>query len=140
MRSLEFFMPMRLPTKTHHDKNMTVVKGKPIMYDSAELKNVKQKLVAHLSQHAPDDMFKPPIQVTISYMYPADPKHPSLTWKTTKPDVDNMTKALLDAMRVCKFFKDDAQVAALQTCKYYWQHEGIVVSIMEMDASLRQGG
>ena len=108
MKNMEFFLPMRLPTKTHHDKNLTVVKGKPIMYDSAELKDVKQKLIAHLSKYAPETILNPPIQVTISYTYEADTKHPVMTWKTTKPDVDNMTKALLDAMRVCGFYKDDA--------------------------------
>lgn len=49
----EFFMPMHPPTVTHHDKRITVKNGKPIMYDSTELKATKSKLTSHLAEYAP---------------------------------------------------------------------------------------
>ena len=34
----EFFMPMIPPTKTHQEKQVRIVKGKPVFYEPAELK------------------------------------------------------------------------------------------------------
>lgn len=126
---MEFFMPMRLPTKTHHDKKLSGVHGKAVLYDSPELKDVKAKLVAHLASHSPKELMIPPIHINISYIYQADDEHPEGTYKITKPDLDNLTKALLDSMKTCKFFKDDGQVATLQLGKWYHKIEGILISI-----------
>lgn len=41
----EFFMPMTPPTVTAQEHQVTVRNGKPIFYDTPEIKNAKAKLM-----------------------------------------------------------------------------------------------
>jgi Holliday junction resolvase RusA-like endonuclease len=54
MEKLEFFMPMIPPTHTHQEKQVNVVNGKPVFYEPQEVKAAREKLRAHLGQHAPE--------------------------------------------------------------------------------------
>lgn len=62
----EFFMPMHPPTVTHHDKKITVKNGKPIMYDSTELKAAKGKLTAHLAEHIPQEPYSGAVRLMVN--------------------------------------------------------------------------
>ena len=53
--SNEFFMVMVPPTVTHQEKQVRVAGGKPVFYEPPELKAARQKLVAYLGQHVPDE-------------------------------------------------------------------------------------
>ena len=46
-------------------------------------------------------------------------KYPSRTLKTTKPDIDNYTKLLMDAMNDAGLWDDDSQVVGCHTTKFY---------------------
>ena len=50
---MEFFMAMVPPTVTHQEKQVHVVKGKPVFYEPADLKAARQKLMGHLAGHRP---------------------------------------------------------------------------------------
>lgn len=56
---MEFFLPMIPPTVTHHDKELHAFMkdGKPraVLHDSAELKDARAKLRAHLAAHRPPE-------------------------------------------------------------------------------------
>ena len=52
---IEFFMPMNPPTCTHQEKQVRVVKGKPVFYEPMELKAARQKLTDYLSRHIPQE-------------------------------------------------------------------------------------
>ena len=56
---MEFFLPMIPPTVTHHDKELRAFMkdGKPraVLHDSAELKDARAKLRAHLAAHRPPE-------------------------------------------------------------------------------------
>ena len=51
---MEFFMPMLPPTATHQEKQVRVVKGKPVLYDPPEVADARAKLTAHLAGHRPE--------------------------------------------------------------------------------------
>lgn len=51
---MEFFMAMVPPTVTHQEKQVHVVKGKPVFYEPADLKAARQKLMGHLAGHRPE--------------------------------------------------------------------------------------
>ncbi|MFR3946764.1 MAG: RusA family crossover junction endodeoxyribonuclease [Ruminococcus sp.] len=55
--SNEFFMAMVPPTVTHQEKQVGVAGGKPVFYEPPELKAARQKLVAYLGQHVPDEPY-----------------------------------------------------------------------------------
>ena len=59
----EFFMAMDPPTCTHQEKQVAVIKGKPVFYDPSEVKAAKQKLMGHLVRHKPGKRYETGIRL-----------------------------------------------------------------------------
>lgn len=133
MLDLQFFMPMIPPTKTFQAKLLSVRCGKPVIFDSPELTAVKEKLICHLAKNTPEEPFKGPVRVIVKWCYPATDSHPSGTWKTTKPDTDNLQKALLDNMTKLGFWKDDSQVCSQIVEKFWSDVPGVFVYINQLE-------
>lgn len=133
MLNLQFFMPMVPPTTTFQDKELAVVKGRPIIHDSPQLIAVKEKLRGHLYRYVPDEPIRGPVRVMVKWCYPATGKHRAGEWKTTKPDADNLQKALLDCMTKLRFWKDDAQVASQIVEKFWSDVPGVFVYITALE-------
>lgn len=55
--------------------------------------------------------------------------HPHGSYRVTKPDTDNLNKALKDCMTELGFWADDAQVVEEQIGKYWSQVPGVFVKI-----------
>ena len=53
------------------------------------------------------------------------------TGYTHRPDVDNLTKAVLDALNGLAY-KDDAQVCSLNFDKYYGKEAKVIIEIEEV--------
>ena len=133
MFNLQFFMPMIPPTTTFQDKELAVRNGKPVIFDSSELIAMKAKLRGHLAKYIPEEPFRGPLRVLVKWCYPANEKHPAGTWKTTKPDTDNLQKALLDSMTKLGFWKDDAQVASQIVEKFWSDVPGVFIYITQLE-------
>lgn len=131
--TIEFFMPMHPPTVTHHDKKMAVKNGKPIMYDSTELKATKSKLTAHLAKYIPERPYAGAVRLIVKWCFDnTGTEHRDGEPKTTKPDTDNLEKALKDCMTRLHFWKDDAQVASEVSEKFWSSVPGVYIRIEEM--------
>lgn len=104
----------------------TVVKGKPRAYkhkDDADF----QRFVTTSARNAMlkqnrRDLFRGPLSVYIRFNYPAlKSRRAGLRGatlpKTSKPDLDNLAKSILDAMNEI-VFRDDAQVSRLEVEKF----------------------
>ena len=61
----------------------------------------------------------------IDFIYHKDDLDGNYQYKTTKPDVDNMAKLLIDVMTECGYWHDDGQVSQLLLTKYWCQNENI---------------
>lgn len=129
MMEAEFFMPMIPPTCTHQEKQVHVVKGKPVFYEPAELKAAREKLRAHMGRHIPDEKMTGPLRLTTWWCFPIKGKHKDGEYKTSKPDTDNLVKMLKDVMTELHFWQDDAQVACEVICKYWADQPGIYVKV-----------
>ncbi len=127
---IEFFMPMRIPNTTHQMKQVAVVNGKPRFYEPQELQDARKKFGAYLGKHRPPEALTGAIRLITKWVYESNGKYH--TWKTTRPDTDNMVKLLKDCMTAEGFWKDDAQVASEITEKFYGEHEGIYVRVEEI--------
>lgn len=126
---LEFFMPMIPPTVTHQEKQVHVVKGKPVFYEPQELKAARQKLMGHLAQHCPTEPFQQGVRLIAKWCFPKGSSHTDGEYKITKPDTDNLQKLLKDCMTVCGYWKDDALVASEIVEKFWTDLPGIYIRV-----------
>lgn len=131
----QFFIPMRPPTTTHNAKELHAYMkdGKPCatLHDSDELKAARAKLHAYLAPHAPE---KPvptgkPVRLLVKWLFPTDGIHQNGEWRTSKPDTDNLEKALKDEMTRLHFWHDDAQVCSEIIEKFWADPCGVFVQV-----------
>lgn len=134
---MQFFLPMQPPTVTHHAKQLHAYMkgGKPcaVLYDSPALKDAHAKLHAHLAPHAPPAPLEGPVQLVVKWRFPCTARHRDGQYKTTKPDTDNLQKALKDEMTRLHFWRDDAQVASEIAEKFWADTPGIFVSVVALE-------
>lgn len=107
---MEFFMAMKPPTVTHQEKQVHVVNGKPVLYEPTELRTARQKLLAHLAKHIPEEPYRDGVRLMVKWCFSRGKAHANGEYRITKPDTDNLQKLLKDCMTTCKFWNDDAQV------------------------------
>ena len=128
----EFFMAMIPPTVTHQEKQVHVVKGKPVFYEPPELESAKQKLISHLCRHSPEQPYQCGVRLITRWCFPMGSRHQDGEYRVTKPDTDNLQKMLKDCMTVCGFWKDDALVASELIEKFWAEIPGIYIRIEEL--------
>lgn len=74
--------------------------------------------------------FEGPLSVTLDFMLTRPKSHPKTkpTWPISRPDIDKLARAVLDALtHIC--FKDDSQVVELDATKSWGSPPGVVVTI-----------
>lgn len=129
---LKFFMPMIPPTSTAQMHKVGVRNGKPYFYDPPEVNQTKVKLTDGLISYIPDEPMKGPIKLEVSWQFLEDKKHPAGTYRTNKPDTDNLQKLLKDSMTALRFWKDDALVVDEHVEKIYSKMPGILIRLEEL--------
>lgn len=137
---MDFFLPMKIPSVTHQEKKIAVRNGKPVVYEDERLRDARQKFLAYLAPHAPKKPMKGAVYLNTAWYYQESGRHPAGTYKTTKPDTDNLVKLFKDCMTAAGFWKDDAQVAVELTEKTYWKFPGVHVSVGEIAEAANDGG
>lgn len=131
-------MPMKPPTVTHQEKQVHVVKGKPVFYEPEELKNARAKLMSALARNIPEKPFDGPLFLSCDWYFPVTGKHRNGEFKTTKPDTDNLNKLLKDCMTAMQFWKDDAQVCMEVIAKYYADVPGIKITVSNIENDYKE--
>ncbi len=121
-------MAMIPPTTTHQQKAVRVVKGKPMFYEPPDLAKARTKLIAHLTQYRPTAPMEGGVRLVVKWCFPCGDR-PDGTYRTTKPDTDNLQKLLKDCMTHVGFWKDDAQVASEVVEKFWAEISGIYISV-----------
>jgi len=105
---IQFFMAMEPPTTTAQMHQVTVRNRKPVFYDPPAVKEMKAKLQAALHPHRPAAPLEGPLRLCCKWIWPGKTE----AYKPTKPDTDNLQKALKDAMTKGGFWGDDCQVVS----------------------------
>ncbi|MDO4318301.1 MAG: RusA family crossover junction endodeoxyribonuclease [Lachnospiraceae bacterium] len=129
---IHFFIYMNPPTVTHQEKKVHVVHGKPVFYEPPELANARSNLISALAIHRPVKPIEKGCRLIVKWLFPMG-KHKPRTYKTTKPDTDNLQKLLKDCMTQAGFWKDDALVASEIVEKFWNDIPGIHVCVEELD-------
>lgn len=127
-----FFMDMIPPTTTAQEKQIAVVKGKPIIYDSPAVNKAKAKLLGHLAKHIPTSPYAEPVELITTWCFPVTGKHSNGEYKYTRPDTDNLQKLLKDCMTKCGYWKDDALVCREIVEKFWADIPGVYIKIKEL--------
>lgn len=73
------------------------------------------------------------LRVHLDFMFPAPTRRAEGTWRVKKPDLDNLTKAVMDALTDAGAWQDDAQVAELNARKRYGAGSGVDIKISSLD-------
>ena len=128
-QGMEFFMAMDPPTCTHQEKQVRVVRGKPVFYEPEELKAARRKLMAYLAGHRPEMPYADGVRLLVRWCFPVGERHEDGEYRITKPDTDNLQKLLKDCMTACGFWKDDALVASEVVEKFWARVPGIYVRV-----------
>lgn len=129
---IKFFIPMQIPNVTQQTHKITTVNGRPRIYEPAELRTVRQLFRDHLARYRPEVPLEGPVELYVVWCYPATKTHPAGTWKTTKPDTDNLIKLVKDEMTHLGFWLDDAQVCMELNAKCYDRISGVSFRIQSM--------
>ncbi len=127
----EFFMAMEPPTCTHQEKQVAVIKGKPVLYEPPELRAARLKLTGHLAGHRPRERYERGVRLVVKWCFPRG-RHGNGEYRITRPDTDNLQKLLKDCMTTAGFWKDDALVASEVVEKFWAEVPGIYVRIEEL--------
>ncbi|MDA2480723.1 RusA family crossover junction endodeoxyribonuclease [Bacillus cereus group sp. Bce025] len=115
--------------------------GKISMRDPMKSRNFKQYVRLAASQHAPAELFEGPLFLEVKVYKPLLKKFSKkkrleaengLIRPTTKPDVDNYAKGILDGLNSV-IWKDDNQVVDLHVSKWYSEKPRVEVIIKELN-------
>ena len=135
---IRFFASMIPPTITAQQKKVRVVNGKPILYEAADLKAAREKLRARLGEFAPPEPYSCGLRMVTKWCFPRG-RHQDGSYRTTKPDTDNLQKMLKDVMQELGFFTNDALVASEIIEKFWAEHPGIFVQLVPLELLAGEG-
>lgn len=127
-----FFVDMIPPTVTAQEHKIAIIKGKPVIYDTPEIKQAKSKLISHLKVFSPQEPYNGALHFRVKWCFPVKGKHRNGEYKISKPDTDNLQKMLKDCMTKLGFWKDDAQVALEIVEKFWAERPGLYIEVWEM--------
>lgn len=107
-----------------------MVKGKPITTSSARGLGPWRRLVADVAQgYAPKEPWEGPVGIQLHFGLPKPKSAPKTrrVWPDKRPDLDKLTRAVLDALTYV-VFGDDSQVVDIQASKDYGA-PGVVIEV-----------
>ena len=104
-----------------------------IYFKSNTLQETERIYRTLLLPHKPEKPSEAPIRLFICLYF--DKKSPKKLWgkyKTTRPDVDNFCKALIDQCTQVGFWADDSQICDLRIIKRYAEKASIYLEWEEL--------
>lgn len=110
-----------------------VKNGKPVITSTAKGLSSWRRLVADVAQRfAPEEPWDGPVKITLEFGLPKPKSAPKRrrVWPDKRPDLDKLTRAVLDALTFV-VFADDSQVIEILATKDYGA-PGVVVEIQRI--------
>lgn len=132
LNSHSFFMKLsKIPTGTAQQRHYNRITG--MSYPSASYVQAKKTLTNALRPHRLPQPYTGVVLLEVEYRYETKEKKKINTFKTTRPDGDNLLKVLKDCM-IGSYFLDDSQVSIESISRYYVPvgEGGIAVRIKEI--------
>jgi Holliday junction resolvase RusA-like endonuclease len=109
--------------------------GRIVLVESAKGLKSWREIIAHVAKMSNREVSDDAIKLSLLFLMPA-PKKLMRRYPTTKPDLDKLTRAVLDALTGV-WYLDDAQVVALDVQKgYTFGKPGVYIGISTIDNGL----
>lgn len=83
------------------------------------------------TKHRVTWMRQSPLEVRMAFTFPMRKGEMTASWKATKPDLDKLERAVLDALTQGKVLVDDAQVVATHSTKVHGRRPGVSVCVRD---------
>lgn len=115
------------PTATSQENKVATINGKQVHYKSARAKQTFRTLQAALRPYIPDAPLNGPIRLVTEWRFPRGKSHKDGEWRITRPDTDNLVKALKDVMTRLGFWVDDSRVCCELISKTWSDRPGITI-------------
>lgn len=119
------------------------VNGKARVYDAGTAEGWKGCVAAAARQYLPREPLGGPLSLSVSFQMPRPKSHvgkrgllPSAPREhLSKPDVDNLLKAVMDCLTTLGAWRDDTQVVEVRASKAYalGKRPGASIRIMELN-------
>lgn len=126
-----------MPKGTAQQKGERVIfkDGRPIIhhYTKKNVQSARDIFAYKLKKSAPPLPSDKPIAVMICLYFQTTKRKLWGHYKTTRPDAENFTKALLDVMTECGYWFDDNQVVDLRIVKTYAEKACIYIRTEELE-------
>ena len=107
-----------------------VVNGRPIITTTARGLASWRRLVADVAQqYAPRELWNGPVQIELVFGLPKPKSAPKTrrVWPDKRPDLDKLTRSVLDALTHV-VFADDSQIVDIKATKDYGP-PGVVIEV-----------
>ena len=128
------------PTATAQQKGAMVIGGRVRFYTKAKVRRAESLLASLLMPHRPSVPFSRPVALTATWTFPWRKSERRSVVKaglpvphTSRPDLDNLEKNLLDVMTSLAFWTDDSLVARKDTGKQWGPRPGIDIAVREIE-------
>jgi hypothetical protein len=130
------------PTKSTHQSALRVMRrrgggffvGK---YEKSEIKQWTNTFAALIRGKKPAEPWDCPVHIEIRFYFPwpestSQKKKESAAWKTTRPDLDNSEKTILDTLTKEGFLKDDSFICSKSSFKWYHPEPRIEIILKKL--------
>lgn len=120
----------KLPTATAQQKGVRMTRKGPHFYEKSKVTEARKFYRDTLLEYMGEDFepFTGPISVSMNFLFSVKTKPKSVIchddekgviyYKVTRPDLDNLSKLILDAGTDAGLWKDDAQICNLTLSKF----------------------
>lgn len=127
---IEFTIPIAaMPVQTG-GKRLVIVGGKPRFFKSKKVSKYEDALMFLADRFRPTSPAEGPVEIAIMFAMPRpkrlmrknDPE--GLVQAITRPDWDNLPKAVMDVLTRLGFWRDDAQITDVTVKKRFAEKNG----------------
>lgn len=135
---MHMFLPLAPKGKPTHQNGFRFNRKTGTTFKTQKQKAWEAELKAALAPYADNapDIGGCPVYLKWVFHYATKDRKKLSTWKTSKPDTDNLVKTPKDIMQKLDFFKDDSQVAYEVIQKVWSTEPGIEITLAPMPADI----
>jgi len=131
-----------IPTKATHQSSLRIMRRKSGQmfvgkFAKSAIKGWIEEFKLKIRKHRPAKPWDCPTEVNIEFKFPWNKSTPQKyllkeEWKTTRPDLDNMEKVVLDSLTDEGFLVDDSIICLKTTSKKHSSTPKILIKLKQI--------